>query len=175
MLLALPSSTFAHDPYTHDGEVISDGDYAVGNVFLASSGRVRTNFGNVGNCPTYISNCFVEVRFLSKCDEFWCFGFDDRSGWIRVPAGQDFMEFCGANDYQQWQMQIKISWFAQSTKTVRYSGEYESVLGIDGGYDQFLLPKFLLNMTNNTAGGTATPWRQSPRRVTPVPSRPRAL
>jgi hypothetical protein len=144
----MPGAASAHDPATHDGEVISDGDNEVGNVFIDSVGKVHVNFDNRNDCPAYVSNCFVEVRFLSKCDEFWCFSFDDRSGWIRVPYGQDSFAFCGGADWQQWKVETRIGWLSQTTKTVGYYGEYELVTEIGGSILYRLMARFMFNFTN---------------------------
>ncbi len=155
-MMIQPTTALGHDTSSRDGEVIADGSGVVGNVHIETDGRVGLAFQNNGNCPAYISNCYVEVRFVSKCDEPWCATFDDRSGWIRVPQGADHVSWCGANDYQQWYVDMRIGWQAQTTKTVRTSGESESVLSVGGGYDFFLLPKFLANLTNNTGWSHGT-------------------
>ena len=147
--LATPASVLAHDPSTQNGEVISDGANEVGNVFIDSSGRVRVNFDNRNDCPAYISSCWVEVRFLSKCDEFWCYSYDPRSDWIRVPYGQDYSAFCGGADWQLWKVEMRIGWLAQTTKTVGYFGEYENVVEIGGSIVYRLLARFLFNYTNS--------------------------
>jgi hypothetical protein len=148
VLAITPASVFAHNPETRDGEVISDGANEVGSVFINSQGRVQVNFDNRNDCPTYVSSCWVEVRYLSKCDEFWCWNFDARSDWIRVPFGQDYHSFCGANDWQQWKVEMRLRWQAQTTKTVGYYGEYENVTEIGGSLVYRLMARFMFNFTN---------------------------
>lgn len=146
----MPTGVLAHNPATHDGEVISDGTNEVGNVFINSTGRVQVNFDNRNNCPVFISSCWVEVRFLSKCDEFWCYSFDARSDWIRVPYGQDYFAYCGGADWQQWKVETRIAWIAQTTKSVGYFGEQEQVVEIGGSILYRLMARFLFNYTNST-------------------------
>lgn len=53
MVLAGPASAA-------DGEVISNSNDPAGNVYQ-SGDYARLNFNNVGDCPTSISGCWVEV------------------------------------------------------------------------------------------------------------------
>lgn len=134
-----------------DGEILSDGSNIASNVYISSSsGKARVNFSNLNDCPAYLSGCKVQVRFLTKCKEFWCTGFDDRSGWMYVPYGQDFYEYCFGNDSMQWRVESRLTWTAQTTKKVGFFGEYETVLGASGELISEMIAKFMWNYTNST-------------------------
>lgn len=128
---AAPQAAFAHNPGVHDGEVIADGSDSVGNVFV-SGGQARFNLQNFGDCPVGTTNCHIEIRWLTKCLQIWCLNLDDRSGWISVPIGQDFMQYCYNDGPQQWKVDMRLSWLAPQTITVDTYGEAEAVLEVNG-------------------------------------------
>lgn len=129
--VAAPQSAFAHNPGVHDGEVIADGSDVVGNVYV-SGGRARFNLDNYGDCPVGTTNCHIEIRWLTKCLQVWCLNFDDRSGWISVPVGQDFMTYCYNDGPQQWKVDMRLSWLAPQVITMDTYGEAEAVLEVSG-------------------------------------------
>jgi hypothetical protein len=137
--LVQPAPTFASD-----GQVLGPGNNIAGDVFLAS-GHARINFTNLGDCPAGLPNCFVEIKFFSLCQEFWC-AFWDESAWFKVPAGQDFYIDPNCRDGgNKWVVKVRVHWIAPTTHTVRFRGETEFTFGL---YP--LIPKSLWDVTTST-------------------------
>ncbi len=129
--LALPPAASAAD-----GEVIQLGTNISGEVYI-NNGRPRFHFGNVGNCPGTPppgASCYVELQFIHRCAEPWCFS-DEVSGWFRVPAGQDWFQapIC-ADGGNHWKVNSRLHWTFPSIHTIEMWGqtEWNAVAGTYG-------------------------------------------
>lgn len=101
--------------------------------------------------PAYATaNCWIEVRFASRCPEVWC-GWSYQNWRALNSSGTAQADCLGAgNEDNEWLVQYRISYTATSTKTVEFWGENELVWTIGGGLVYRLLGEVLFNVTNNT-------------------------
>jgi hypothetical protein len=144
VLLSMPLATSAHD-----GEIIAAGGNVISNVYVDGYGKGHVVIQNVGDCPYRLGTCFVQVRWLTKCQWIWCLGFDDRSGWVALPQGQDWASWC-YGEKSQWQVQLRWGWNATARKTVEYWGQTEYVVGVNGGVSYPYVGKFGFDATDQT-------------------------
>lgn len=146
-LLAAPSATFGALP---DGEVNNAGDSdSVTDVFV-SGGRATVDTEYIRDCPGGLSNCWIEVRFASRCPEVWC-GWTYQNWRALNSSGTAQADCLGAgNEDNEWLVQYRIGYTATSVKTVEFWGENELVWTIGGSFVYRLLGEVLFNVTNNT-------------------------
>lgn len=114
-----------------DGDLLCRNHDVFGNVFV-SSGRARANVCQLNDCPTGVSSCTVQVRWLTKCEWVWCTTFDDRSGWV-VINGASQVSWCQYGK-QQYKLEMRLTWQAPTTRTVRTYGALEGLVEIGGGF-----------------------------------------
>jgi hypothetical protein len=156
---ALTSSLTVAGPVSaDDGEIIeTTGSNVAGEVYM-DGGRPRFNFSNVGNCPGTMpagASCYVEVRFTWRCTEAWCLS-DERSGWYRVPSGQDWFRapIC-ADGYNRWHVDSRLHWTYPTIHTVEFWGEGEFNAALNA---YFLIAKTIFDVSLNAgtriSGGT---------------------
>jgi hypothetical protein len=149
--LTLPSAAFAAD-----GEIGDMGDTtSITDVFV-SGGRPAVNIDYIKDCPAGITDCWIEVQFVSRCPEIWC-GWSAQS-WRKIPlSGLARGDCLGAgNEDNEWYVNYRTGFSAATTKTVRWKGEVESVYTIGGGLVYRLIAEAMFNVTNNVgfSGGT---------------------
>jgi hypothetical protein len=124
--LLMPAAVFAHD-----GEVIQDGSNAVSNITVLS-GRVRVTVNNLGDCPPAVNNCWIEAAWYDKGTSPFDCCFSNRSGWIKVPVGQDAMpSYCDSGNHF-WELHLRLHVVASTVRTIDLYGEAESYLKVDG-------------------------------------------
>lgn len=123
-----------------DGEVLQRGNNIAGEVFM-DSGRPRINFANLGDCPGINGiQCFVEVKFRHFCEEAWCVGWSE-TGWLKVPAGQDFYRAAVCADGRnKWEVKTRLHFVAANPQTIEFWGQAELLLST-----YYLIAKFLFN------------------------------
>jgi hypothetical protein len=139
MLIAvlMPAGVFAHD-----GEVISDGINAVGNIYV-SGGRVRVTVNNLGDCPPAVTGCWIEAAWYDKGTSPFDCCFSNRSGWFKVPVGADTVpSYCDHGNHF-WELRLRLHVVASTQRTIEAWGEMESFLNVDGSIGYRALAKDL--------------------------------
>jgi hypothetical protein len=137
-----------------DGQILCRGNAIFSNVYV-SGGKATVNICNPPNdCPTYVSNCHIYYRWLSKCEWVWCTTFDDRSGWV-LGDGKTVTQWC-TNGKQQYKLEYKTTWLAATTKTMKAYGENESVIEIGGDFIYRLIARGWFNATNSVGYAVGT-------------------
>lgn len=119
-----PTAAIDGDQFCRNHDVFS-------NVYV-SGGRARTNVCQLNDCPTGLSQCRVQVRWLTKCEWAWCLGFDDRSGWVTI-NGASSVSWCQPGKHQ-YKLEMRVLWTAPTTRTVRNYGALEGLIEIGGGF-----------------------------------------
>jgi hypothetical protein len=130
-----------------DGEILCAGTDIFTSVRVVT-GAAQVNICNLDDCPAFLSNCFIEVRWRTKCEWVWCPTFDDRSGWIRLD-GPDVARWCQKGK-QQYKLDMRMSFIAPAVKQMEFRGQNETVVEIGGSIVYRLIAKFFFNVTNQT-------------------------
>jgi len=144
-MLATPAGVFADD-----GEIGDMGDTdSITDVF--DSGLYpAVNIDYLRDCAAGgVTDCWVEVQFVSRCPEFWC-GWDAQS-WKRIPASGAARGNClgAGNEDNEWYVNYRVAYTASTTITVRWKGEVELVYTISGGGVYRMLVEAMFNVTGN--------------------------
>ncbi len=135
--LLLPTAVFAHD-----GEVLTDGSSAVGNVFV-SGGSVHVNINNLGDCPPAVTSCWVEARWYDKGTSPLDCCFSAISPWLTVGKGVDTVpSYCDHGNHF-WELHLRLHAVGVTTETFELWGEAESYLKADGSVGYRTLGKDL--------------------------------
>jgi hypothetical protein len=152
LAVVAPASAFAAD-----GEIGDMGDTdSITDVFV-SGGRPAVNVDYLRDCPAAgITDCWIEVQFVSKCPEIWC-------GWVagpwrRIPASGAARGDClgSGNEENQWYVNYRAGFLASAKKTVQWKGEVELALSLSGSYVYRLIAEAMMNVTGGVgfSGGT---------------------
>jgi hypothetical protein len=149
LLAATTLFSGATSAFAHDGEIIAAGSDVFGQVFIDGAGKGHVSFNNVGDCPFLAGSCFVQLRWRTKCQWAWCLGFDDRSGWVTLPPGQDWGSWC-YNEKSQWQVEMRWGWNTVAAKTIQTWGQTERVINADGSISYRMIGKFEFDVTDST-------------------------
>ncbi len=154
MALALiaPSAVFA------DGEIGDMGDTdSITDVFV-SGGRPAVNIDYVKDCPNNpaITDCWIEVQFVSRCPESWC-GWSGQP-YFRIPASGAARGKClgSGNEDNEWYINYRTGYTSTVVTTNRWKGEVELVWDITGGFVYRLIAEALFNVNAGVgySGGT---------------------
>jgi hypothetical protein len=130
-----------------DGQILCRGSNIFSNVYVSGGKATVSICKPPKDCPTYVSNCHIYYRWLTKCEWVWCTTFDDRSGWVLGDSATMF-QWC-QNGKQQYKLQYKTTWLAPTTKTMKAYGESESVIEIGGEAIYRLIARGWFNATNS--------------------------
>lgn len=150
--LIAPSSVFADD-----GEIGDMGDTdSITDVFVAS-GRAAVNVDYLRDCAGGgITDCWIEVQFVSRCPEIWC-GWVSQT-WTRIPASGAARANCmgSGNEDNEWYVNYRTAYVASAVKTVVWKGEVEGLLNTSGGFVYRLIAEAQWNASYGVgfAGGT---------------------
>jgi opacity protein-like surface antigen len=145
LLLAAPAGAAAFD-----GEVGDAGDTtSVTDVFISGQ-RATVDTQYLRDCPTYINDCWIELRFASRCPEIWC-GWNYQS-WRRVNASGTAQADCtgSSNNDNLWAVQYRVGFASNATKTVWFYGENEGYWNLGGSFVYRLIAEVMFNYTNQT-------------------------
>jgi hypothetical protein len=153
--LALPMSAFAAD-----GEItnMADSD-SVHDPYVGGDGRPTMSIEYLRDCAAGgITDCWVEVQWVSKCPEIWC-------GWVygawqRIPASGLAKGPClgSGNEDNQWAVNYRTAYVASGTKTVQWKGENEWTLLTSGSFAWRMLTEAMFNVSASAgySGGVVT-------------------
>lgn len=126
ILILAPASVSATD-----GDLLCRNHDVFSNVYVSAS-RARTNVCQLNDCPAGVSACTVQIRWKTKCEWVWCTTFEDRSGWVNI-NGASQVSWC-QNGKNQYQLEMRTTWAASTTRTVRQYGALEGLVEIGGGF-----------------------------------------
>lgn len=143
--------------FAADGEIGDMGDTnSITDVFV-SGGRAAVNIDYLRDCPAGgITDCYIEVQFVSRCPEIWC-------GWVsqnfqRIPASGAPRANCmgSGNEDNEWYVNYRTAYIASAVKTARWKGEVEGMFSASGGFVYKIIAEALFNVTANVgfSGGT---------------------
>jgi hypothetical protein len=152
LALAFPAAVFA------DGEIGDMGDTdSITDVFV-SGGRPAVNIDYVKDCPNdpRITSCWIEIQFVSKCPEAWCYW--DAHPWFRIPASGAARGDClgSGNEENQWYINYRTGYTATQSITTRWKGEAELVWDITGGAVYRLIAEAMFSVTGGVGFTTGT-------------------
>ena len=148
----LPTAAFAAD-----GEIGDMGNTnSISDVWI-SGGRPAVNIDYLRDCPAGgVTDCWIEVQFVSKCPEIWC-GWSAQP-WRRIPASGAAVGDClgSGNEDNQWYVNYRTAYVASGKKTVYWKGESELWLTLGGGFAYKTIAEAMFNATGGVgyAGGT---------------------
>jgi hypothetical protein len=113
--------------------------------------------GYLRDCPAGgITDCWIEVQFVSRCPEIWCNWV--AQAWQRIPASGAARASCmgAGNEDNEWYANYRTAYTASAVKTVRWKGELELLYTITGGAVYRLIAEAMFNVTGNVgfSGGT---------------------
>lgn len=154
--MVAPAAVFA------DGEVGDMGDTdSITDLSVNGSDRVQAKVDFVHDCPTGLSGCWIEYRYLYQCPEAWCVTWSDQ-GWRALPSPVNgvstFAAQCngGGDTDNRWKLEIRMHWWANTKKTVTLKGEVEYYHSFSGGLTTRIIVEALYNQTNSAgfSGGT---------------------
>jgi hypothetical protein len=135
--------------FADDGEIGDMGDSnSITDVYVSGDGRPAVAVDYLHDCPAAgISDCWIEVRWVSKCPEFWC-GWETHP-WKRLPPNGIAKGDCygTGNEDNQWYVEYKTAYVAPATITAKWKGEFEWVLDIYGAFGYRMIAEALLNVT----------------------------
>lgn len=137
----------------NDGDQLCRNTDSFSGVYV-SAGKARVNLCQLNDCPAFVTNCTVQVRWLTKCEWAWCTTFDDRSGWV-VVNGNSTVSWC-QDGKQQYKLEYKTTWNAPAVKTMRYLQRNEYLLEIGGGGLYRGIIGAYFNATNGTGSNYGT-------------------
>lgn len=145
LVLATPAAAQAYDGEVGD---IQDTD-SITNVYV-SGGRATVVADYLQDCPGFISDCWIEVRFSSRCPELWCTFMNQP--WRRLNASGVAQANClgAGNEDNTWRVEYQIAYAAPQVKTVEGWGETEWYVGIGGGVIGRLITEVFFNVSNRT-------------------------
>jgi hypothetical protein len=151
MIAALPMSAFAAD-----GEMGDMGDTdSITDVYV-SNGRPAIIVDYLRDCPAGgVTDCWIEVQFVSKCPEFYC-GWEAHP-WRRIPASGVALGDClgSGNEENQWYVNYRTAYVSSAKITASWKGENELELNTSGGFVYRLIAEAMYNATAKVgfAGG----------------------
>lgn len=133
-----------------DGEVGDAGDTTSSTDVFVSGDQATFDTQYVRDCPTYIADCWIEVRFVSKCPETWC-GWTYQN-WRQVNSSGTAQADClgSGNEDNTWRVEYRVGFSATAPKTVEFWGENEGYFNLSGSFVYRLVAEVLFNVTNAT-------------------------
>ena len=151
--LVIPGAVSAND-----GEIGDMGDTdSITDVFV-SGGLPAANIDYLRDCPAtgLIIDCWIEVRFVSRCPEAWC-GWSAQP-WERIPGSGAARGNCmgSGNEDNEWYVEYRTGYASTQSTTNRWKGEVELVYDITGGATYKLIAEALFNVNAGAgfSGGT---------------------
>lgn len=136
----------------HDGDITlwgSSTDFS--QVYVDGTGKVHVDINRVGDCPTGVSSCTLQVRWSRQCEWLWCLGYDDQSGWVGVTGSA--ATWC-SSEKSRWKLDYRWVWSSVASTTMEYHGQYEYTIDANGTAVYRLYAAGGFNVTTN-AGESA--------------------
>jgi hypothetical protein len=136
--------------------VVSDGDVASHVTQVNGRARVQFDLNSILNsCPSGMSSCFLEYRWLSKKNCLICWwGYD--TPWTFLPAGTQQLNHCKSNGSYRFQLEVRLRWHAQVTVTGQMYGWWEKQMEIDSNLlVNKIIPIRVFNVTYNSGMTTS--------------------